>query len=381
MRTHERGNATIGVILGSAFAGLLYLQNISQDVANQASISRGNKLRSETQEASLYALSVASQLLTPEQDTQKPRLALTNIVDPDISKNFELKALTTIPAGPVSFQAPARINVEATSSSAVGEQALDNLFSSKNFAAFKDQKTTAPVAVDIAGIEPFSTGYGVKRLILDASTTLNDGRLEKKGGLRAQIELPAPDASCTLNVYSNGTTVPNEGHITSLTPVEADIACSGVVLNATLMVGAPSGLKTYDVGPVTKAKSYDSIVPHMFPNPIKIDALGVVEFSGTYTLVDGTVKEIPIKKISIDAPPTGFVDIGKCLHKCNACVPEVSMGWNGCNEPYGYGGNLRPFGPDYTKYLPWPTVSGPLNGPEDSCSAPPLKSSPPSIHG
>lgn len=362
-KLREQGNASIGIIIGSALAGLLYLQSVQKNVASQFNITRNAKLRTETNEAALYALSLASQLLKNDPATGQPRVAADNIVDPPINQRLKLQSLVPVPTGvPVRIDSLGAIQVAAPVGGKAISSDLNQLFSDQDFGAFETRQegsgTRTSVRVQASGYEPFDTGYGMKQMVLDAAVQISDGTLRKDQLVRALVELPVPKGTCVLEVFADGVKQADGASVTQDKPVTANLSCQGVIYSGEINVNGASVL----VGPLTAAKTFTSVVPSLFPTPVAISGAGRKDITASYQLIDGTRYDLPPFTLYVTAPPTA--DITKCLDKCMLCGSGVTP-YDNCHEDWEKNPYRKPFPKDLSGILPWPTVTKVLNGYED----------------
>lgn len=61
-------------------------------MTSQVHVVRNAKLRTESNETALYALSVASQLLRNQSGMNSPRIAADNIVNPNVNQKLRMRA-------------------------------------------------------------------------------------------------------------------------------------------------------------------------------------------------------------------------------------------------------------------------------------------------
>lgn len=356
----QHGNAALGAVIGTALIGLLYLQSVHQEMSSQMNISRNNRLRTEGNEAALYALSVATQLLSNNPATNTPYIAADNIVNPDVSTKLTLRALSPIPAGPIALDVNGNLKVMAPLGGQVDVTSLNQLFRNQNFVNLKNSLETAggetDVTITASRHEPFDSGFGIRKIVLDAAVQTKDRNLAKDQNLRALVTLNVPDGNCELEVFVDGVKQANNSSIPAGKTGTANMKCTGAVLSAQMDVTDSATTKSISVGPPTSANSFNSNIPSLFPSPLAITSPGINNITATYWLLDG--KPIHLSEtLTILEPPKPLDDILKCLDKCPGCNPTKPADWSPCDPANPLFQPLKREPITFT----WPTVSGPLD--------------------
>lgn len=319
----QQGNASLGFIALCGAALVVSLTQTQNLIHNRLKAAKHSKLNLEGQETSLYALSMTRQLVD-SSPASLPTIGFKNPVNPQsfsdlafksIGASGTLNGISIGPAGELSISAPDLANISS--------HQIDEVFKNKNF------NVSQQSLYNLRAIawEPYSTGYGVQNIFLEARNDEAKNPNHLVVSSRAKIAVPVPQASCTITASLDGKNLSHGSTVPPYKSVVLNLSCTGVVLSAVLLDGGTKKLAM--AGPVTAANNYTKAVARMF-SPTLISDAGNHVISVDARLVDGT--QFPVDDFFF----TILADTGpqSCRSKCDYDFYVHLPGQSSFVDPY-----------------------------------------------
>jgi hypothetical protein len=345
------------MVMGTGILGIVLSQ--SQGLVSQRLKAAGvKKVNIQGQEAGLYALSVAKQMVMQDSVASMPSIGFKNPLNPTSLSDIQLRSLETNPNPTrVNLDSGGALRVVAPDPTNMSIESMNQVFRNKNFNIAGQYE--ANVLVKPYSWEPFPTGYGIKTVYMEAAAPVSQSNNKSALATKARIELQPPPASCSLTATVNGLPIDTSVPLASNAQVSVNLSCKGVVLSAALYNGnQPNPIAKID--PPTAAKSYDSTVPALLP-PTTIKGPGNHILTAEARLVSGEPITVAPLNFTIAA---GQSEPGPmaCIHKCT-CNSDKAKAASGCDG--GPGNPTRfynPFNPNKslgnTPSVPMPVLTG-----------------------